>query len=84
MLVGTVAFPGQNPAQVYSDICERKIQWPRPEILQHMMSKEAVDLVNAMIQIDPSKRLGNNLESISNLKTHPFFNKVNFEEVSSP
>lgn len=25
MLVGTVAFPGTNPAQVYSDICERKI-----------------------------------------------------------
>ena len=53
MLVGTVAFPGQNPAQVYSDICERKIQWPRPEILSQMMSKDAVNLINALIQIDP-------------------------------
>ena len=46
------------------------------------MSKEAQDLIDKMIQINPSDRLGHNLESIALLKQHPFFNGVNFEEIS--
>ena len=41
-----------------------------------------MDLINQMIQLDPTKRLGHNLESLKNLKKHPFFKGVNFEEVS--
>jgi len=35
-----------------------------------------------MIQKDPAQRLGNNPESIKELKRHPFFNDIDFDEVS--
>lgn len=35
-----------------------------------------------MIQLDPGNRLGHNLESIKILKTHPFFNGVDFTQIS--
>ena len=34
--------------------------------------------------MEPTERLGANLESIKELKEHPFFNGINFDEVSSP
>ena len=33
--------------------------------------------------MEPTNRLGHNLESIAVLKTHPFFHGVDFEKVSS-
>jgi serine/threonine protein kinase len=49
-----------------------------------MMSKDALDLINKMIQVDPSERLGHDLESLKELKSHPFFKGVDFEEISRP
>ena len=43
---------------------------------------EARDLINRMIQVDPNNRLGHNLESLGHLKQHPFFEGVDFAEVS--
>ena len=37
-----------------------------------------------MIQINPAHRLGSTLESIDKMKTHPFFEGVDFKEVSRP
>jgi serine/threonine-protein kinase RIM15 len=64
MLVGAVPFKGTNPNKVYADIKSRNIQWPRPDILANIMSKDAIDLINKMIQINPDERLGCNLESL--------------------
>jgi len=64
MLVGAVPFKGTNPNKVYSDIKSRNIQWPRPDVLPSIMSIEAIDLINKMIQINPDDRLGANLESL--------------------
>jgi serine/threonine protein kinase len=83
-LYGTVAFKGVNPEKVYDDIRNRRIQWPPEEIIDKYMSKEAVDLINRMIQLSPGNRLGASLETIAILKQHPFFAGINFEEVSSP
>lgn len=46
------------------------------------MSIEAQDLVNRMIQINPGNRLGHNLENIQILKGHPFFQGINFTDIS--
>jgi len=64
MLVGAVPFKGTNPAKVYSDIKIRNIQWPRPDILRTLMSPDAEDLINKMIQLNPDDRLGCNLDSL--------------------
>ena len=64
--------------QVHRDIKDRKIGWPEKEQLDKIMSIEAQDLINRMIQIEPQHRLGHNLESIQMLKNHPFFSGINF------
>ena len=46
------------------------------------MSKDAQDLIDKIIQIKPSDRLGHNLESIALLKQHPFFKGIDCEEIS--
>jgi serine/threonine protein kinase len=78
MLVGVVPFKGMNPIKVYSDIKSRNIGWPRPDILPTIMSTDAIDLINRMIQLNPDDRLGCNLESLAILKEHPFFNGIDF------
>ena len=80
MLAGHVPFRGSNPPTVYKDIKTRNIHWP--ENLDEVMSKEAQDLINRMIQIEPNARLGHNLESTQILKQHPFFTGINFDEIS--
>lgn len=69
---------------VYKDIKSRNIGWPEPEKIDQLMSKEAFDLINRMIQLEPSQRLGYNLESLKLMKTHPFFEGIDFTEISSP
>ncbi len=83
MLTGKVPFKGTNPIQVYSDIKNRNIQWPREDLLKEVMSEEAKDLIDKMLQLKPADRLGCNPESMKALKAHPFFKEVDFAEVSS-
>lgn len=82
MFVGTVPFKGTNPVKVYADVKARNIQWPEESVLKTKMSKEACHLIDCMLQIDPLARLGSNLDSIKKMKTHPFFDGVDFKEIS--
>jgi serine/threonine protein kinase len=84
MFCGFVPFKGIQQNQVYRDIKERKIGWPERSELETFMSKEAEDIINRMIQLEPQHRLGHNLESLKMMKQHPFFDGINFAEVSSP
>lgn len=81
MFTGYVPFKGSNHA-VYKDIKERNIQWPLEHVLEEIMSKEAYDLINRLIQLEPTNRLGHDLESLKVLKTHPFFTGIDFNEIS--
>lgn len=58
MLTGHVPFRGSVPHTVYKDIKQRNIAWPKPDEIDKIMSKEAQDLINRMIQIEPQNRLG--------------------------
>ena len=82
MLTGTVPFKGSQPHMVYKDIKNRNIQWPDVEKKRECMSEAAEDLINRMIQIEPTHRLGHDLESVRLMKTHPFFSGIDFDEVS--
>ena len=50
------------------DITERNIKWPNEEELKTIMSPNAIDLINKMIQVETTNRLGHNLESLKVLK----------------
>jgi len=84
MLTGKVPFKGTNPIQVYADINSRNIQWPREDQLREVMSDSAKDMIDKMLQLEPTKRLGHDMESIKELKNHEFFKGINFTEVSLP
>lgn len=42
------------------------------------------DLVDNMMQIDPTKRLGGSKEGMKDLKAHAYFEGVDFEAISQP
>lgn len=82
MLTGHVPFKGSVAPTVYKDIKNRNIQWPAVEVIDEIMSKEAQDLINRMIQLEPKNRLGHDLESTQLLKQHPFFNGIDWNAIS--
>ena len=82
MLTGHVPFRGSVAPTVYKDIKQRNIAWPKPDEIDKIMSKEAQDLINRMIQIEPQNRLGHDFQSTQLLKQHPFFNGINWSEIS--
>eukprot|EP01103_Thecamoeba_quadrilineata_P004995 TRINITY_DN14855_c0_g1_i1.p1 TRINITY_DN14855_c0_g1~~TRINITY_DN14855_c0_g1_i1.p1 ORF type:complete len:1342 (+),score=313.48 TRINITY_DN14855_c0_g1_i1:55-4080(+) len=73
-LVGIPPFNAETPEQIFSKVLERDIEWPKvPEV----MSEEAYDLINSLLEPDPSKRLGCN--GIEEIKSHSFFKDINWE-----
>lgn len=83
MLTGSVPFKGTVPMKIEKDILARNIHWPKEDI-NAIMSTDAQDLVNKLIQLDPAERLGSNLESMKQLKAHPWFADIDFKKVSKP
>ena len=82
MFINKVPFPGTMPMKVYADIKARNIQWPDDEVLKPIMSLEARDLIERLLQLSPGNRLGHNMESMKVLKGHPFFTGVDFAAIS--
>jgi 3-phosphoinositide dependent protein kinase-1 len=82
MFTGYVPFKGTNSHTVYKDIKNRNIGWPDRDVVNDIIPLEAQDLINRMIQIEPSRRLGVTLESIQTLKSHPYFEGVDFSKIS--
>jgi len=46
------------------------------------MPAEAYHLIDCLLQLEPERRLGSSLESIKKLKTHPFFEGVQWDKIS--
>jgi hypothetical protein len=45
------------------------------------ISMEAVDLINKLMQLNPLERLGFGPDGFKKLKSHKFFESVNFEKI---
>lgn len=87
MLTGKPAFPGVKHDDIFNAIKERKILWPeeRKDFLEPMrLTYVERDLVDRMMQLDPATRLGGSIESMKELKKHPYFDGVDFDAVSRP
>ena len=78
MLTGKPAFKGLRPEIIQQDILARNINWPKTNI-NEIMSKDAQDIINKLIQLEPSKRI-----KLPELKKHRFFHDIDFDEVSKP
>ena len=54
-----------------------------PLTFPNSTSKEAIDLIQSLMQRDPSKRLGAGEKDASAIKEHPFFEGFNWAEINS-
>jgi serine/threonine-protein kinase RIM15 len=81
-LYGYPPFNADTPEEVFKSILARNIHWP-PEELDDV-SPEAKDLMNKLMSLNPSERLGANLEGKfanggEEIQKHPWFDGINWE-----
>ena len=68
MLFEELPFMEADVKRLYKKILEGKYEIPKDKI--NIVSKEAIDLVKKILEVDPKKRI-----KISGIKNHPWFNK---------
>jgi serine/threonine-protein kinase RIM15 len=83
-LYGYPPFHAETPDEVFENILSRRISWPDDNDFE--VSAEAKDLMNKLLSIDPSQRLGaNNDEKFATggeeIRMHPWFEGTNWERL---
>eukprot|EP00898_Chlorokybus_atmophyticus_P004185 jgi/Chlat1/4768/Chrsp308S00818 len=71
-ITGVPPFNAEKPEDIFNNIMNRTIEWPAEEY----MSPEARDLIDKLLTVDPSKRLGS--KGADEVKAHPFFADINW------
>ena len=52
-------------------------------VLPNNFSEEAKDLINNLLILDPKKRLGAGKNGFTNLKNHPYFNDIDWDDLEN-
>ncbi|CAI8600463.1 unnamed protein product [Vicia faba] len=77
LLVGVPPFNAEHPQQIFDNIINRDIQWPKyPEEISY----EAYDLMNKLLIENPVQRLGTT--GASEVKGHAFFKDINWDTLA--
>ena len=74
MLTGKLPFAIKRGMKLNSKIYEKGVVFPKN------LTKEAKDLIQNLLVVDPSKRLGQGPEGSENIKSHAFFKGVNWKD----
>lgn len=77
MLVGIPPFNAEHPQQIFDNIINSDIPWPR---IPDEMSYEAYDLIDKLLTENPVQRLG--ATGAKEVKQHPFFKNVNWDTLA--
>ncbi|KAK9063252.1 hypothetical protein SSX86_017122 [Deinandra increscens subsp. villosa] len=77
LLVGIPPFNAESPQQVFANIMNRDIPWPK---VPEEMSYEAYDLINQLLIENPVQRLG--ATGSAEVKTHPFFRNIHWDTLA--
>ncbi|KAF8755302.1 Protein kinase c [Rhizoctonia solani] len=75
MLLGQSPFRGDDEDEIFDAILEDEPLYPIT------MPRDAVSILQRLLTRDPSKRLGSGPTDAEEIKAHPFFNTVNFDDV---
>ena len=59
------------------------IKFNEPLKMDNCFSEEAKDLINKLLNVDPTKRLGYGKNGVEELKSHPYFKDVNWEKLKN-
>jgi len=78
-LCGVPPFNDESPKKIYQNILERRIPWDQVEIGydEDCVTPEAQDLINQLLTLDHTKRIGSN--GASEIKNHPFFAGISWD-----
>uniref|UniRef100_A0A0R0IJQ1 non-specific serine/threonine protein kinase n=1 Tax=Glycine max TaxID=3847 RepID=A0A0R0IJQ1_SOYBN len=82
LLVGIPPFNAEHPQQIFDNIINRDIQWPK---IPEEISFEAYDLINKLLNENPVQRLGaTGATEVSYLlvKRHAFFKDINWDTLA--
>ncbi|KAI8639933.1 kinase-like domain-containing protein [Parasitella parasitica] len=75
MLLGQSPFKGEDEDEIFDAILEDNILYPIN------MSKHSVSICEALLERNPEKRLGGGKGDAQEVKNHPFFAGVNWEDM---
>ena len=78
-LIGALPFSANSPLEVFERIKKRDIKYPTIGRGENELSPEAHSLIEARLTMDPTLRLG--AQSINEIKNHPFFKGIKFDEI---
>ncbi|KAF7836372.1 putative serine/threonine protein kinase IRE isoform X2 [Senna tora] len=76
-LVGIPPFNAEHPQQIFDNIINRDIQWPK---VPEEISYEAYDLIDRLMNENPVQRLG--ATGAAEVKRHPFFKDINWDTLA--
>ncbi|KAI9695594.1 MAG: rim15, signal transduction response regulator [Bogoriella megaspora] len=84
MLYGYPPFHADTPDEVFQNILSRRIDWPTDEECE--VSEEAKDMMNRLMCLNPSERLGANTKDEyasggEEIRKHAWFADVNWDSV---
>ncbi|KAJ1935763.1 Serine/threonine kinase, partial [Kickxella alabastrina] len=75
MILGTSPFHGEDENEIFESILEDEILYPV------RMSRDSVFICQALLEKDPSKRLGSSPNDAEDIMRHSFFAGVNWDDV---
>jgi protein-serine/threonine kinase len=75
MLVGIPPYYADKKEQLFMNIEKAPLKTP------NFLSENAKDLINKLLERNPLKRLGSGQKDAEEIKTHSFFQTVNWEDV---
>ncbi|XP_015922705.1 ribosomal protein S6 kinase beta-1 isoform X2 [Parasteatoda tepidariorum] len=75
MLTGSPPFQAENRKKTIEKIMKHKLMFP------HYVTNESRDLIRRLLKRQVSQRLGSGPEDAAQIKCHPFFRNVNWDDV---
>ena len=75
MIIGITPFYSSNRENLYENIKKGDLKFGLN------VSEEVKDLIKQLLKKNPKKRLGASIADAEEIKAHPFFNSVNWDDV---
>merc|ERR1712028_82536 len=72
------AAEGDEDLQIYRKINERQLN------ISDRFSPAGSSFLSELLTVDPNKRLGNAVRGVDAIKDHPFFDCIDWEQLSGP
>ncbi|KAG7308765.1 Protein kinase C-brain isozyme [Plutella xylostella] len=77
MLVGQPPFDGEDEEELFAAITDNSVSYPKT------LSKESKDACKSFLMKNPQKRLGCSVKGEEDVRTHPFFRRIDWARIEA-